>query len=56
MNRAGAVTGYKLASSSGNAENDRAILEAAARLQQEGAGPPPNEKGAIVVVRLYPSY
>jgi TonB family protein len=56
VNRQGAVTGYRLTQSSGNADNDRAILEAAARLQQEGAGPPPADKGAIVTVRLYPSY
>jgi len=56
VNRQGAVTGYRLTQSSGNAENDRAILEAAAKLQQEGAGVPPAEKGAIVTVRLYPSY
>ena len=56
MNRTGTVTGYRLTQSSGNADNDRAILDAAARLQQEGAGPPPEDKAAIVTVRLYPSY
>jgi len=56
VNRQGAVTAYRLTQSSGNAENDRAILDAASKLQQEGAGPPPADKGTIVVVRLYPSY
>lgn len=52
----GSVRSYRLIRSSGNAHNDQAILQAAARVQAEGIGvQPPEERGRIVTVRFVPS-
>lgn len=52
----GTVRGYRLVSSSGNTNNDQAILVAAARVQSEGLGVvPPNDEARLVTVRFVPS-
>jgi outer membrane biosynthesis protein TonB len=56
IDRQGAVKGFKLATSTGNTELDQEALRCAGELQRTGLGPPPADKGAIVTVRLYPSY
>ena len=56
VDRQGAVKGFKLAASTGNADLDQEALRCAGELQRTGLGPPPAENGAIVTVRLYPSF
>ena len=56
VSRAGAVKGFKMAASTGNSDLDQEALRCAGELQRTGLGPPPADEGAIVTVRLYPSY
>jgi len=51
----GAVSSYRLSKSSGLPKNDQAILEAAARVQAEGVGPPPENHARRVTVRFIPT-
>lgn len=51
----GAVRSYRLRKSSGHDGNDRAILEAAARVQSAGVSAPPDGKPRAVTVRFIPT-
>jgi len=51
----GAVRSYRLTKSSGLAKNDQAILDAAARVQAEGVGVPPDNRPRVVTVRFVPT-
>lgn len=50
----GEVRSFRLAKSSGDPSNDRALLEAARAVQARGTPPPPESKGREVKVRFYP--
>lgn len=50
----GAVRAYRLARSSGNEENDQAVLAAAGKLQGSGVARPPSGKARRVQVKVTP--
>jgi periplasmic protein TonB len=50
----GAVRSYRMVRSSGNALNDAALMEAAAKLQKDGVAPPPEGEARRVQVKVTP--
>lgn len=54
----GSVKGFRMSVSTGNRDLDAELVRCAGEVQRTGLGPAPpgTEKGAIVSVRLYPSY